>query len=136
MSLQLQIEQLEQPVAHVAGSFVLPGLGQEHLRIQLVQACAAGQLQFDSDRGVDVLRAQQPGPVTGKFGLALPFQQCRDDSAQRPAADREEAERRCQPDQMHHHGPIHRMAAEGMPEFVADDEAHLVVGHQVIQARN
>ena len=125
--LHFQVEQLEKPVPHVAGVFVFTGLGQECLRVELVDVAACGQLQLDPDGDVEVLAAQHPGPVTGEFGLALPLQQGGDDGAKRPTAERNESERRSQPHEVHQHGAVHRMAGQRVTELVAENKQHLVV---------
>ena len=112
MGLHLQVEQLEHAVAHVAGPLVLAGLGQERLRVQLVDAVAARELHLDADRGVEVLSAQQAGAVAGQFGFALPFHQCGDDRPQRPAAERDEAEGVRQPQKVHQHRAVHGVTAD------------------------
>jgi hypothetical protein len=93
---------------------------------------AAREFHLDADGGVEVLRAQQAGAIARKFGFALPFQQRGDDRPQRPATERDEAERVRQPEQVHRHGAVHRMTGQCVPELVADHESHLVMRHQVV----
>ena len=92
MGLHLEVQQLEHSVAHVTRPLVIAGLGQKRLRVELVDAVAACELHLDADGGVEILSAQQACAIARKFGFALPFQQRGDDRAQRPAAERDEAE--------------------------------------------
>jgi hypothetical protein len=91
---------------------------------------ASGHLHVHPLGGHDVLRAQQPGPISRQLGLAGPLEEGQPD---RQHGQAREGRQRSQADQRQHrrNGAVEGMAAHDVPELVGEQDPQLIIVQQL-----